>query len=93
VAKKESSAEMASIASRIMLMAGKGGAIESHRAALRHALRSTDPRVDFRKHPPSEDRDAVADVLIDAMKAVLQPFTDDAESLAASVLGQRESKK
>ena len=88
---KESSAHMASVASRIMQMAKHGGVIEANRPALRHALLNMGREDSATDDKTTEANNATADLLIDAMKGVIQPFIEDAESLAASVLGQREA--
>lgn len=85
---KKTSADMASLASRIMAMAGKGGVIEANRAALRFALRhcDRDPTV---LTSNEEAENETADLLLAAIESVLQPYFDAAESLAASVMSQR----
>ena len=84
---RQSSAEMASLASRIMMMA-KGGVIEANRPALRLALRCYDRNPEnITTNQAAEDE--TADKLLAAIESVLQPYFDAAESLAASVMSQR----
>jgi hypothetical protein len=71
---RKSSAEMASVAGRIMDMAKFGGPVKHHEAALRDEFALT-----------GGDAEAV----LGKIKKVFQPYFDDAESLAASVLSQR----
>lgn len=84
---KQSSAEMASVASRIMQMQKLGGPIGANRSALRAALRNCD-----RESPAGaeneEAENETADMLLACVLDVLQPYFDDAERLAASVLSQ-----
>ena len=92
MSKKETSAEIASKAARIMAMAKKGGPIQANRPALRLALRCLD-REDLMKSKQLNDEteNAAADQLLDAINEVLKPYFDDAESVAASAVGQREA--
>ena len=72
--RKQSSDEIATIASRVMRMAKRGGPIKVHHERLRTALLSSG-------HLTPES-------VLDTMKRELQPYIDDAESLAASVVAQ-----
>lgn len=91
---KQSSAEMASTASRVMQMAKLGGPIEANRAALRLALRTCDRGTKTVPKPVAEEAEnETADMLLAAVERVLKPYFDDSESLAASVVSQGRGKK
>lgn len=76
MADKESSEKMAATAGRIMSIARLGGPIKHYEAELRKAFAGTG---------------GGDDAVLRTIGAVLQPYFDDAESLAGSVLSQRES--
>ncbi len=86
---------MASIASRIMAMAKKGGPIPANRPALRFAMRCLDREDSVKANERTQEsnpelENVIADRFLDEITKVLQPYFDDAESMAASVLAQRE---
>lgn len=76
MAEKSSSPEMASLAGRIMQMAGNGGPVYHFEKQLRVAFSLTG---------------GGDDAVLKKVREVLQPYFDAAESLAASVLSQRET--
>lgn len=85
----QSSAEMASIAGRIMQLAGQGGPVLSSRAALRLAMIEC-VSVDMPCEGEAKQiAECEVDKLIDVIHATLKPYIDDAESMAASVMSQR----
>jgi hypothetical protein len=75
--REQSSAEMATVASEIMNIARQGGPIRLYKNRLIDAMNGTGGGT------PS---------VLDCVERVLRPYIDKCESLAASVLTQREPK-
>jgi hypothetical protein len=74
MSEKESSEEMASVAGRVMSMARNGGPVKHFEEELR------------KEFALGEGDSAV----LDKIGRIFQPYFDDAESLAGSVMSQRE---
>ena len=84
---KQTSSRVSTTAARIMSVRQRGGPIQVHKDAL---LAAMDHAIKHPKHYP----EAVIDDQrrLDAIESILMPFFDAAETVAASALGQDETK-
>lgn len=84
---KQTSARVSTAAARLMNERRRGGPIQVHRVAL---LASMEHAISHPKHYPIAVTDD--ERRLDAIETLLMPFFDAVESVAASAMGQDETK-